>query len=390
MALFANLHHVSDVMTHVIRGHLSAQPLGGVNSGAPLDDPKTASEQIRVTLLWVTPQPTHRNDPWERTATGGLAPPPLTLAGYFLITTYGLGMDDEPVRAHELLGNVMQAFHTVPDVQLPLDELQERGEGKLSFVQVPAAADLMEKVYTPLQTRHRPWVLYEVAPIQLAMVAPATEAGPVVRPGGLRLDGGVAISGRPFITRVAPSQQAQGGLVRVDVELHGRPLGRLRMGRLSIEPSEVTFLSQQALVFTLPDPLSGDTVSPGAWDLHVQTGDPAVPPTLISDPGQLVVLASDAATVDAPLFASHDVASALILTGRGLATAAELVMWPDRGMAEPAEIRSLAIVSATAGSIEVSAAALGAAALVPGIDYRLSVRIDTYRYTPYVLARFHA
>lgn len=388
MAVFANLHHVSEVMTQVIREHLPAAPSGGVHSGAPLDDPKTASEQIRVTLLWVTPQPTHRNDPWERTATGGLAPPPLTLAGFFLVTTYGMGMDDEPVRAHELLGNVMQAFHTVSELRLPLDSLAGRGEGKLSFVQVPTAADLMEKVYAPLQARHRPWVLYEVGPIQLAMVTPVTDPGPLVRPGGVRLDG-VVVADRPLITRVTPAQQVQGGQVRVDVELHGRPLGRLRIGRAAIEPDAVTFLSEQALVVTIPAALP-DAVPPGAADVYVQTGDALAPPVSISDPERLLVLAPDAATIDAPLFASHDLGAALTLSGRGLASATELVMWPDRGVAEPAEIRSLAIAAATPYSVEVSAAALAAASLVPDLDYRLSVRVDAHRYTPYVLARFHA
>jgi hypothetical protein len=388
VALFSNLHHVSEVLIRVITDHLGAMPTGGVHSGEPLENPTSANEQIRITLLWMTPQPAHRNDPWERTSAGTVAPPPLTLSASFLVTTYGTGTHEEPIRAHELLGNVMQAFHTVPEVTLPLGTLPNRGEGPLTFVQVPITPELMEKVFTPLQAKHRPWVLYEVGPVQLAMDRGAVPGGPVVRPGGVRL-GEVSISSTPLIARVTPVRQVQGGRVRVDVELQGQSLTRVLVGGKSRLAGSLTFLSEQSLVVDLPA-AGPNAVAKGLNEIVLQTGEEANPPILLSEPEQIDVLGSDGATVEAPLSLSHDLATPLQLTGAGLASAAELLAWPDAGITAPTELRSLPVASAAAGSVQVSAAALQAADLVRGIDYRLSVRVGTHRYTPYVLLRFHA
>jgi hypothetical protein len=222
MAVFSNLHHVGEVIVEMIETNLAAAPTGTIQVGPPLDTPTGAAEDIRVTLLWVTPQPTHRNDVWERKAGGGLKPPPLTLSAFFMVSTYGSAAED-PVRAHELLGNIMQIFHTEPELTLPLAGLPGKGEGRLSIVQVPTAADLMEKVYAPLQAKHRAWVLFEAGPIQLPMNVSDTAPGPVVAPGGIHFEG-VEVLTRPRIVRVTPSRQAQGGRVRVDVELAGRDL----------------------------------------------------------------------------------------------------------------------------------------------------------------------
>ncbi|NMO21852.1 DUF4255 domain-containing protein [Pyxidicoccus fallax] len=388
MALFSNLHHVSEVLVRVISDHVGAMPTGGIHSGEPLENPGAASEQIRITLLYVTPQASHRNDAWEKTPAGTLAPPPLTLSAFFLVTTYGTATNEEPVRAHELLGNVMQAFHTVPEVRLPLATLPSRGEGPLAFVQVPMTPELMEKVYMPLQAKHRPWVLYEVSPVQLAMDTAALPGAPVVRPGGLRL-GDVRVSSQPLITRVTPDRQVQGGRVRVDVELHGQPLTQLHVGGKTRPVASLTALSEQSFVVDLPA-AGPSAVSRGIRDIHLQTGDAVNPPILISDPVQVEVLGADSATVAAPQTLSHDLGTPLQLEGAGLATATEVLVWPDVGVAAPSDIRSLAVASAAAGSVQVSAAALAAASLVTGVDHRVSVKVGPHRYTPYVLLRFHA
>jgi len=384
VAVFDNLHHVSEVIAQVIGDHVGATPTGGIRSGAPLEDPDSAVEQVRITLLWVTPQPTHRNDPWERNASGGHGPPPLTVSGFYMISTYGLDANEEPVRAHELLGNVMQAFHTAPELSLPLASLPDRGEGRLTLVQVPTAADLMEKVYSPLQRRHRSWVLYEVGPIQVVMRADATEPSPVVRPGGLRL-ADIAVARPPVVTRVTPERQAEGGRIRVDVGLHGEALTGLRIGRVAVPPGLATFLDEGAFTVDLPDVPPQD-IGPGASDVRVQTGDGTTTPVLLSEPGRFAVLPAATSTLDAPTAAVHDVSSALDLTGRGLDGATEVVLWPDGGVASPAAIRSLPPSSVTATSLSVTAAALQGA-LLGDFGYRLAVRVGDV-FTPYVIVRF--
>ena len=113
--MFDDFHDVAQVLTEHLReetGILDIQP------GQPRDVGGTTAPAVRLTLLYSTPQPGHRNDPLEQTA-GGLGPPPLSLSCFYLVTTSGTDADD-PVGAHHALGQVMGLFHDVPTLQLPL------------------------------------------------------------------------------------------------------------------------------------------------------------------------------------------------------------------------------------------------------------------------------
>ena len=387
MAVFSNLHHVGEVLVEMIDGNLPSAPSGTVQVGPPLETSTGATEDIRVTLLWVTPQATHRNDVWELKPGGGRRPPPLTLSAYFLITTYGSAAED-PIRAHELLGNVMQIFHTEAQLTLPLATLSGRGEGTMSVVQVPLEADMLEKIYAPLSVKLRPWVLFECGPIQLPHNAADAAPAPVVAPGGIHLDGPQAQT-RPQISRVTPNRQARGGRIRVDVELHGRPLEALYVeGVATLAASATELISDEAYAFALPN-TPPDQVLPGTRAVRVGTGSVGDPPQLFSEQLLVQVLDSSTPTLDAPIVATHSLASDLVLDGRELDGLDEVVFWPDAGVT--VLISEGAVTPATFDdtSITITSAELGSAGLTAGA-WRISARVDGHVYTPFVIVEVTA
>ncbi len=387
MAVFANLHHVGEVLVQMIEDNLPAAPTGTVQVGPPLETATGAAEDIRLTLLWVTPQPTHRNDRWERKPDGGLLPPPITLSAFYMITTYGSASDD-PIRAHELLGNVMQVFHSEPELQLPLAALPDAGDGPLTVVQVPTAADLLEKVYAPLQLKHRPWVLFEVGPIQLPHQSADRPPAPVVRPGGINF-GEVEVLGRPQVLRVTPAQQGQGGRVRVDLELRGRTLENLVIEGIATPLASLTpLVAGQSYVLTLPNTLP-NVVAPGGRSLRAEVGSVMDPPRQFSQRATLTVLDPSTPTLDAPNVATHSLAGPLSLSGRELAATEELLFWPDAELSVPTQIKSVLGPSATPTSVVATAAELATAGLTPG-TWRISARVGDHVYTPYVLLELTA
>ena len=210
MARFEQLSQVGLVLQSVIEANVPGTP--EVLIAPPPEDPTGAAAAVRITLLWTTPQPTHRNDPDERNPDGTIAAPPPTLSGFYLITTYGSTPEGNALEAHDLLGLVIRAFHVNQVLQMPVDGL---GEGLLNLVQVTMEPELVEKFYTPLQLRLRPWVLYEVAPIQLLRQEAPEAPRPVVRPGGLRLAPIEALA-PPRIDRITPLTVGEGGRIRID------------------------------------------------------------------------------------------------------------------------------------------------------------------------------
>ena len=168
MARFTNLHHVGEVLGATLSASLDP-PLaaGGVMVGPPLDNANSPSEHVRLSLMWVERQAGHESDPWEREADGTRTPPPLSLSAYYLVTCYGTNSLGDPERGHELLGSVLRIFHRDSRLELPLAALPGRGEGGLGVDLVQTRPELIEKLFAPLQLKHRPFALYEVGPVQL-------------------------------------------------------------------------------------------------------------------------------------------------------------------------------------------------------------------------------
>ena len=65
MAAFNDLHDVAQVLTEHIREEVG---IVDVQPGTPRDVTATTEAAARITLLYTTPQPAHRNDPHERSA----------------------------------------------------------------------------------------------------------------------------------------------------------------------------------------------------------------------------------------------------------------------------------------------------------------------------------
>ncbi len=381
MARFTNLFQLGQVLADILMHH------GGVTNaevGVPLESPNHNQELVRLTLLWVTPQPTHVNDPPFRAADGTLEPPPITLSAFFLFTAYGDGGDGtEPEGAYNMLGKVLQTFHTLPNHELPDAELPNApdwGEGPLSIIQVPTAADLMEKVYTPLQVKHRPWVLYEVGPVQLVNLEEPEEGAPLVRPGGPTL-AGVEVLGRPAIERITPERPGRGGRMRLD-GTWGGPVEEVRVGEVSLSPGDPWVATVDGSVIVRLPHLVSPTVEPGEHPVKVRVGK------LFSEPCVISVQGSEVPTIFAPESLAHDPATELLLEGRNLESTSEVYLWPDAGVAAPDEVAVLT-VDEPGSPVEVSATEirLGPAAFtdLSARTYRISARISPRVYTPYVL-----
>ncbi len=384
MARFANLHDAGAAVASHIRRNLNP-PLQDVVSAPPIENPATASESIRVSLLWITPQPTHRNDAPITGDDGQTRLPPVTLSGFYMITAYGTTGAGEPTQAINRLGQAIQIVETAPVIELPLADDPVTpgfdpipGSGRMTTVLVPTAADLMEKVFTPLQMRHRPWALIEVGPIQLEHLGAPRPGPDIVAPGGVRLAGPRPIS-RPATRRLAPARLRAGGRLRLDTVEAGTA-GELRLGdqrfRLVDAPAaadEIARPDEEGRLF-VTYPAAG-----AVGDIDAVLTAPGGS----SEPVPLSITAATLAGVDAPA-APLAPGDDLVLTGAGLATADRIYLWPDRGIAAPAEVIDRAPDAVAATQLTVARAGLDAAGLA-GLTYRVAVRIGANRFTPFVI-----
>jgi Pvc16 N-terminal domain len=381
-AFFTDLHDVAQVLSEHIREEVG---IADVQPGPPRDVAATTEPAARITLLYTTPQPTHRNDPLERQPDGSNRFPPLALSCFFLVTTSGADADD-PIAAQHALGRILTLYHDHPALQLPLtdnpgvdpDAFTELGEGEVSIVQVPMMLDQIDKIWTSLDVQVQPWALFEVAPVQLVSQLEDMPPAAVVRPGGIGLD--VRAGTRPLIVRVTPEAVRQGGRVRIDAYQEGEPDGagvdgvNVPVGDASL----VVAPSGSPLLLTLDD--GGlEALGPGAHPLTIRAAG------LISRRGVLLVADPAAPSVDAPAALEHDPGEDLVITGANLADAEEAILWPDVGVTAPPDVHSLPVEDVAAGSVTVPSTG-GLADLPAGREpWRLTIRIGDHVYTPHVL-----
>lgn len=368
MAQFTSLFHVGEALAHFVRARLSLD-FGSVIVGPPREEILDTTRHLRISLLWTNPQPTHRNDIPERNADGTRVPPPLSLTATFLFTTYGNTVSEESVGAHELLGDVMRVLHDEPRLSLPLSDLAGRGEGKLDITLVPLAPELVEKLFGPLQLKHRTFALYEVGPVQLKSLKEMLESRPVVVPGGVRLVGPSTMGSRLTLQRLVPSTQAAGARVRLDGAFPEAPT-RVQVGTRTFEGADLQVLdAARAVSVVLPADLGV-----GVHPVSVSTGK------LSSETLSLQVQAAGEATLDALASLTHSQGTDLVLTGRGLSGATEVIAWPDSGVQSPSEVVTLPLAgAASATQLTIAAALLSGLARRA---YRLAARVDAHRYTP--------
>ena len=374
MAVFTNLYKCAQTVAEILDSY------GGLTAEVafPPEAPDDSTERVVVTLLWVTPEPTHRNDPWDRGADGQITAPPLTMSGFFLLTSYGTS-SGEPEGAYRTLGKALQTFHSRPRFELPDSALASpNGTGNLSIVMVPTAADLMEKVYAPLHIKQRPWALLHIGPIQLESLHAVAPGAPLVRPGGPTL-ASLDVLNKPELEKVTPTAVARGGRVRLDGRWGGA-IATVRVGPVAIKAADWTQPVADGPIFvTLPD-LVPPAVSKGTHEVRVQVG------SQWSEPQLLRVTDAGIASVFSPPLPSQTVAADLVLAGRDLHTATHAYFWPDAALTVPAEVVEVALLPANVG---VSQVIVPAAALpLPAGDhrrYRISLRASAQVYTPFVL-----
>ena len=371
MARFNRLHDASTVLCEILRNRID--PGLDILPAPPLENATAAAEAIRITLLWVTPQPTHRNDIWEARFDGTLEPPPLSLSGFYLVTAYGTSDNQEPEQAYNLLGQVLQVFDLEPEIELPVTNL---GEGELGVILVPTAADLMEKIYTPLQMRHRPWALLEVSPIQLRSLTPEALERPLVRPGGVRL-APLDVTPPPEIESLAPTIASVGGRLRLNARYTGT-VEYVLIGDDTIINAAALSILQPGGVILFPIP---GTVLPGTYDIFLRVDG------ISSTPASLEVRPNTVPSVDAPSSLNHSIGADLIITGRMLDGTTEVIVWPESGISSPADVITLPVSNVTSNRVSVSAAALSAAAIRTE-PYRVTLHVPPHVFTPFVQLEF--
>jgi hypothetical protein len=382
-ALFNDLHDVAQVLSEHIREETGIQD---VQAGQPRDVDATTEPAARITLLYTTPQPGHRNDPLEPASGGGMRPPPLSLSCFYLVTTSGSDTED-PIGAHHALGRVMGLYHDVPTLHLPLSAnpgsppgvFTDLGSGELSVTQVPMALDQIDHVWMPLTDKLQPWVLFEVAPVQLISNLPDTAAPPVVRPGGIVLEQPIGL--RPAVLDTSPQPARPDGRLRLEVAA-AQEVDGVWVDELRIAPGDaaLTVAASASGTTTVLVDLSKSGLSvltAGAHSLTVSAGGLASRTTTVQ-------LLDGLAVLDAPAEAAHDPSADLVLTGSGLGAVQEVVTWPARGIGAPSDVRSLPFASGGAGKITVRSAG-GLAGLPAAItSWRLAAQLPGPGYTPYV------
>jgi hypothetical protein len=388
VAVVQDLHDVAQILSELVTNELG---YADVQAGPPRNAGATTTPAIRFTLLYMTPQGTHRNDPWVRNADGTQRAPPLTLSCFYLVTASGADADD-PIAAHNALGRVMQLFHDRQQLRLPLSEggggsppgsYTELGEGELAVIQVPLTIEQIDKVWSSLEEHLQPWALFEVSPVQLPALRPDAPPPALVRPGGVQL-GAVRAGRRPSIERIAPASVPPGGRVRID--LSSNELEFLVVGGVEVPGADASLVRSgpTSVLLTLND--GGlETLGPGPHPLAVRVGG------MWSPHGTLAIAAPDAPVLSAPPVLRHDPSANLALTGANLGGAAEALVWPDRGVSSPSDVHHVAVGSVSAGSVTVLSA--GSPEGLSDVDFgagswRLALRIGAHVFTPYVVLEF--
>ncbi|MDB4927870.1 MAG: hypothetical protein JWM10_354 [Myxococcaceae bacterium] len=400
MATFQNLYHASEVLRRILvdeTGVADTKVFFG-----PLPESAPLMESIYITLAWQTEHASHRNDGYQRNPDGTSTPPPVSLSLFYLITTYGGETTGNAETAHRVLGDVIRGVHARPVLDLTAGRLTATDlpvgptppivygltnapKGELTLAQVPLTPELMEKLFSLFQTKHRPFMVCEVGPVQLVSTRPDRAPGHVVAPGGAVL-ADVTTRGLPTIERVVPSTLPVGGRLRIDGNFDTSTDDFVVVvGGLSFTDSSITVVEAgRSVAVQLPAGTSSP-LPPGVYDVSVASGK------LASEPDQVQVIPPGSSSLDLPpsnvLWLDTDV----VLTGQNLATADRVFFWLDDGLRAPGDLRwadrDLTTVSDTHLTIHLTG-------LAPG-TYRLAARVypplsSVAQYTPYIVMEVRA
>lgn len=179
-ATFAALDDVAQVLAD----HIGSETgIADVQVGTPQEAVATTQPGVRITLLNAAPIPAPRNEP---TPSGpGTMPSPLYISCFYLVNTSGAERDD-PVAAHNALGQVMRLIHEMPVLQLPLSTQvtslpaahKRLGEGLLRLTQVAVSIEQVAQIWLAMRQPVQPCALLEAGPIQLTSRDPRPRPSP--------------------------------------------------------------------------------------------------------------------------------------------------------------------------------------------------------------------
>ncbi len=187
-----------------------------------LDEP--GGQRINLFLYRIQQSPCLRNADWRLRpdAPGQLAPPPLSLNLFYLMTAYaGNDTEDSTSTAHELLGEAMRVFHqhpVIPASAFADPDKIELGED-LQLMLRDLDAEELGHVWSAFSQPLRLSVLYEVSVVQLDPSADTwrPQAKPVRRTAVAPVRAPFA---PPRIDRLEPAR----GTARTTVTFHGENL----------------------------------------------------------------------------------------------------------------------------------------------------------------------
>jgi len=263
--------------------------------------------QVNLFLYHVAINPAWRNTdlPW-RVRPGEVAPGPLPLNLYYLLTAYSGENDDDidantdPNRllgSHRLMGQAMRTLHDHPVLQaeeiaaaLPPDDLLDYPYDQVENVRItpqPLSLDELSKIWTGFQTGSRLSMSYEVSVVLIESRRPRRAALPVLRRGPEDRGAAIDLGPYPALTEIRRPPRARPGFQLGDrVELHGMNLlGETVAARfVHGDGDELTLAplpgsTDTRLLLDLPDDAAAQTVwAAGFYVVTVEAGPAARPP----------------------------------------------------------------------------------------------------------------
>jgi hypothetical protein len=250
----------------------------------PLDKARdnVTGNQLNLLLYQTLPNAAWRNQDLPRQVKPGeIAPPPLPLDLFYLLTAYG--QNDDDLLAHQVLGRAMSVLHDHPllgadEIQnaLPNNDLHLQPERVRITVQ-PLSLEELSKLWAAFQTQYRISAAYQVALVLIESTRPARAALPVLTRGPG--DAGVTAQADltpPFPTLVSlalPNQQPAARLGdTLSVAGHHLTGDNLRLrfahprlaAPLIVPPPALISRSATQVTFRLPD-TGDDPAVPANW-----------------------------------------------------------------------------------------------------------------------------
>jgi hypothetical protein len=176
---------VSESLGNLLRKKMTIKPKVEVTILAP-DEPGDP-RRINLFLYRILENSTLKNLDWQvkRGEPPRIAPPPLSLNLYYLMTPYAQSASDTGnVTSHAILGEAMRVFHE--HAVVPQDELVPDLRGATEQIKImlnPLDPDELGRVWSTFSQPFRLSVMYEVSVVQLELLSDRAMSKRVQRTG---------------------------------------------------------------------------------------------------------------------------------------------------------------------------------------------------------------